>query len=91
MRRFGNRKSVSIAGKAAVSHDYTYDAQGQLTREYDPDKKLYLGYQYDAGGNLTEVCSYPAGAEGGPVFFVKHFSLKKASEFPVFSEGFSLL
>ena len=63
---FGNRKSVSIAGKAAVSHDYTYDAQGQLTREYDPDKKLYLGYQYDAGGNLTEVCSYPAGAEGGP-------------------------
>ena len=62
---FGNRKSVSIAGKAAVSHDYTYDAQGQLTREYDPDKKLYLGYQYDAGGNLTEVCSYPAGAEGG--------------------------
>ena len=27
----------------------------------------------------------------GNVFFVKHFSLKKASEFPVFSEGFSLL
>ena len=25
------------------------------------------------------------------LFFVKHFSLKKASEFPVFSEGFSLL
>lgn len=25
------------------------------------------------------------------VFFVKHFSLKKASEFPVFSKGFSLL
>ena len=25
------------------------------------------------------------------VFFVKHFSLKKASKFPVFSEGFSLL
>ena len=25
------------------------------------------------------------------MFFVKHFSLKKASEFPVFSEGFSLL
>ena len=25
------------------------------------------------------------------IFFVKHFSLKKASEFPVFSEGFSLL
>ena len=27
----------------------------------------------------------------GQVFFVKHFSLKKASEFPVFSKGFSLL
>ena len=26
-----------------------------------------------------------------PVFFVKRFSLKKASEFPVFSKGFSLL
>ena len=25
------------------------------------------------------------------VFFVKRFSLKKASEFPVFSKGFSLL
>ena len=25
------------------------------------------------------------------MFFVKHFSLKKASEFPVFSKGFSLL
>ena len=25
------------------------------------------------------------------MFFVKHFSLKKASEFPVFSEGFFLL
>lgn len=25
------------------------------------------------------------------LFFVKHFSLKKASEFPVFSEGFFLL
>ena len=28
---------------------------------------------------------------GSGVFFVKHFSLKKASEFPVFSKGFSLL
>ena len=25
------------------------------------------------------------------LFFVKRFSLKKASEFPVFSKGFSLL
>ena len=29
--------------------------------------------------------------DGEELFFVKHFSLKKASEFPVFSEGFSLL
>ena len=43
---------------------YAYDAQGQLIREYDPDKKVWLGYKYDAGGNLTEVRSYPA-AEGG--------------------------
>ena len=26
-----------------------------------------------------------------PLFFVKYFSLKKASEFPIFSKGFSLL
>lgn len=32
-----------------------------------------------------------ASVEQAKVFFVKHFSLKKASEFPVFSEGFSLL
>lgn len=30
-------------------------------------------------------------AEEEKMFFVKHFSLKKASEFPIFSEGFSLL
>lgn len=29
--------------------------------------------------------------ERSGVFFVKRFSLKKASEFPVFSKGFSLL
>ena len=40
---------------------YAYDAQGQLIREYDPDKKVWLGYKYDAGGNLTEVRSYPEG------------------------------
>ena len=32
-----------------------------------------------------------ASGKSQKVFFVKHFSLKKASEFPVFSEGFSLL
>ena len=29
--------------------------------------------------------------EATPLFFVKHFSLKKASKFPVFSTGISLL
>ncbi|MEI3375211.1 MAG: RHS repeat-associated core domain-containing protein [Coprococcus catus] len=62
---WGNVSKATENG-SADSHTYTYDDQGQLTREYDPDKKLYLGYQYDAGGNLTEVRSYPAGAEGGP-------------------------
>ena len=62
---WGNVSKATENG-SADRHTYTYDAQGQLTREYDPDKKLYLGYQYDAGGNLTEVRSYPAGAEGGP-------------------------
>ena len=52
-------ENSSQTGKA-----YAYDAQGQLIREYDPDKKLWLGYTYDAGGNMTEVRSYPA-AEGG--------------------------
>ena len=56
--------SKATENGSADSHTYTYDAQGQLIREYDPDKELYLGYQYDAGGNLTEVRSYPAGAEG---------------------------
>ena len=45
---------------------YAYDAQGQLIREYDPDKKLWFGYKYDAGGNLTEVRSYPAAENGDP-------------------------
>ena len=52
-------ENSSQTGKA-----YAYDAQGQLIREYDPDKKLWFGYTYDAGGNMTEVRSYPA-AEGG--------------------------
>ena len=30
-------------------------------------------------------------ADAFRMFFVKRFSLKKASEFPVFSKGFSLL
>lgn len=39
---------------------------------------------------VAEETEAPA-ADTQQMFFVKHFSLKKASEFPVFSEGFSLL
>ena len=41
----------------------------------------------EKGTGTCKDCSY----WGWYVFFVKHFSLKKASKFPVFSEGFSLL
>lgn len=37
------------------------------------------------------LCKVLAAKKKHNLFFVKHFSLKKASEFPVFSEGFSLL
>ena len=37
---------------------------------------------------ISPSCFYNAVTR---LFFVKHFSLKKASEFPVFSKGFSLL
>ena len=47
----------------------------------------------DSYGKSEAIMIPPKGT--GPLlkqmFFVKHFSLKKASEFPVFSEGFSLL
>lgn len=58
-------------------------------------------YTRDAGGNVTQKKVYALSTQENPeghpertmvyVFFVKHFSLKKASEFPVFSEGFFLL
>ncbi|MFR4154120.1 MAG: hypothetical protein ACLT0U_02650 [Coprococcus sp.] len=44
---------------------------------------VWQHYLYDGSGQLMAI-RYK-------VFFVKHFSLKKASEFPVFSEGFFLL
>ena len=40
---------------------------------------------------VAAVLAAVAAAVVVAVFFVKHFSLKKASEFPVFSKGFSLL
>lgn len=56
------------------------------------------GFRGEANKNLTADHAYKIGrflgwyyGELKKLFFVKHFSLKKASEFPVFSEGFSLL
>ena len=40
---------------------------------------------------LQQLENIASVAKNKDMFFVKHFSLKKASEFPVFSEGFSLL
>ena len=39
---------------------------------------------------LPEDTEYPIGKYGMLLFFVKYFSLKKASKFPFFSKGFSL-
>ena len=56
------------------------------------------GFRGEAGITLTADHAYKVGRFLGwyynalrELFFVKHFSLKKASEFPVFSKGFSLL
>lgn len=47
----------------------------------------------DVFGNLTRMDNVIDGLSGKleAVFFVKYFSLKKASKFPVFVKGFSLL
>lgn len=55
----------------------------------DSETEAQSGVQTYAEESSTEAVSYEAPET--QVFFVKHFSLKKASEFPVFSEGFSLL
>lgn len=49
--------------------------------------KIYAGEYKDCqDADLVVIAAGVA-----QMFFVKHFSLKKASEFPVFSKGFSLL
>lgn len=69
---------------------YLYDGSGQLM------VIRYKGadYYYIRDGLMTItglVDANGAAVVNYRLFFVKHFSLKKASEFPVFSEGFSLL
>lgn len=49
-------------------------------------------YNCEVRSMVKDIKAYhQSNTEAGLVFFVKHFSLKKASEFPVFSKGFSLL
>ena len=64
----------------------TPDALGRAEKVQYPDGRE-VSYTYGKAGERRSI-TYP---DGKTVFFVKHFSLKKASEFPVFSEGFSLL
>lgn len=62
-----------------------YDSAGIAVR--DGERLAQVVKAKGRLGNLIEKTD-----EGKALmFFVKHFSLKKASEFPVFSEGFSLL
>ena len=68
---------MEVHGKTRT---FTYDANGNMLSD---GKYTYSWTK----GNLLEKVT----GDGLEVFFVKHFSLKKASEFPVFSEGFFLL
>jgi len=84
---------------------YQYDLQGNVLEEAGRHGKTE--YRYNAFNQQTAVLmndgqiqenqydaeSLRAGVtENGQIlFFVKHFSLKKAFEFPVFIKGFSLL
>ena len=53
LRRFGNRKSVSIAGKAAVSHDYEAKNGNLLKSTYANGWEV--AYTYDNLDRVTEV------------------------------------
>ena len=60
MRGFGNRKSVSIAGKAAVSHDYEVKNGNLLKSIYANGWEV--AYTYDANDCLIkEVQTTPDG------------------------------
>ena len=72
--------------------DYYYIRDGLMciTGLVDANGGAVVNYRYDSWGKLISITGSMADTLG-KVFFVKHFYLKKASEFPVFSEGFSLL
>ena len=73
---WGNVSRISRGGKHAPS-TFEYDAQGQLIKEVDQGQLSIFRYWYDAGGNLTEVRSYPvpeSGEEEGDGTVVKKFA-----------------
>ena len=56
---YDKRGYVTSATKGSIVWKYHYDASGQLIREENPVQQKTLVYQYDEGGNLLEVKSYP--------------------------------
>lgn len=76
----------------------TYDlksrGQGRMIQVSIPASVPLKEFDYNAEVEIIHpVADTVATAtfQGAEVFFVKHFSLKKASEFPFFSKGISLL
>ena len=79
---------------------YEYFQRKLLEREFAMADETPLQVLHEPGRRAqtqSYMWLFRSGEDGLPpiilykLFFVKHFSLKKASEFPVFSKGFSLL
>ena len=56
---YDKRGYVTSATNGSTAWKYHYDASGQLLREENPVQQKTFVYQYDEGGNLLEVKSYP--------------------------------
>ena len=56
---YDKRGYVTSATNGSTAWKYHYDASGQLIREENPVQQKTFVYQYDEGGNLLEVKSYP--------------------------------
>ena len=56
---YDKRGYVTSATNESTAWKYHYDASGQLIREENPVQRKTFVYQYDEGGNLLEVKSYP--------------------------------
>ena len=68
----------------AFEEEKVEELYGEILLSAKAPKKDGKGYEYPIFGHVV-------GLEGKILFFVKYFSLKKASKFPVFVKGFSLL